>query len=277
MRRRLKVPDSRATLTFYDGLMDGQVGRGLWGADRRFDPSKIADSQSTRAHFLDVVRPYLTPRTRVLDLGCGPGGFLTAIAPYCGEIVGVDLSAAFVAKCRRIIAARGFCNAAVVQGTGESLSFGNGTFNVVVMVDTIHHMEKPNLVMAEVARVLNPGGRLLIFEPNKMNPALFAMCALDRNEWGLFRLGTVGSYRRLLGGRFNVETSAFNGLLIGPDAPWSASVIRLLNSSAAGPVLCWLNPKIFVSAVRSGGEATAVKADRPQPPDRPRGGPDDDS
>ena len=69
-------------------------------------------------------------------------------------------------KCsrRRAIASRGFDNVELRQGTLEALPIERETLDAAVMMLVLHHLPSPGPVLAEAARVLKPGGRLLIVD-----------------------------------------------------------------------------------------------------------------
>jgi SAM-dependent methyltransferase len=243
------VPDLSSTRRFYEDLASGRVERGLFGYERRFDPERIPRKPSVRRHFVGVMAPRLSPADRVLDLGCGPGGFLSALAPHCREIVGVDVVPAFVDRCQATIARAGLANARALLSPDGRVPFPGAAFDAVVMVDVIHHCERPREVLDDVRRVLAPGGRLFVFEPNKLNPALAAMCVVDRNEWGLLRLGSQRRYRALLADGFAIDVCEPNGLLVGPESAAAVAVADFV-AGPARPLLGWLSPKIFIAARR---------------------------
>lgn len=230
------------TRRFYDGLSDGLERRGLWGKENRFDPHKIAASRSVREHYLPAISPYITRTDSVLDLGCGPGGFLLATAPLCGKIIGADITPSFVDEAQAAVAAIASASAQAIEP--GILPFPDASFDRVIMVDTIHHLEHADETMREVHRVLKPGGTLLVFEPNKKNPLLWLMCLLDKNEHGLLRLGTIHAYRNMLG-RFAILEAKHSGLLIGPDSPLSLFLANVLMRWRG---LAWLSPKLFLAA-----------------------------
>jgi SAM-dependent methyltransferase len=244
----VKVPDLSSTRRFYNDLTEGHESRGVWGYEKRFDPARVLAKPSVQRHFTAVVAPLMKSTDVVLDLGCGPGGFLAAAAPFCQSILGVDVVPAFVEKCREAIASQGISNASAILSPDGLIPSESKRFDVVMMVDTIHHCDDPRAVLDDVHRVLKPSGRLLVFEPNKLNPALAAMCALDRNEWGLLRLGTRGAYRRLLAERFAIERNAYSGLLVGPEAGPMVAIADFVSTSWMRGFLGWLSPKIFIAA-----------------------------
>jgi 2-polyprenyl-3-methyl-5-hydroxy-6-metoxy-1,4-benzoquinol methylase len=247
-RSLFRAPAAEDTAEFYDALIRGDVSRGMWGAESRFDPDKIASNASVHRYFEEVIRPHLTGKGPVLDIGCGTGGFLAVIAGVADRVVGIDISAEFVGACRETIARRGLTSATVELASSERLPHSDGYFEAVVIVDVLHHLGDVEPTLREVRRVLKPGGDLIVFEPNKLNPMLFAMCALDRNEWGLLRLGSFRQYRRMLEDLFTIETMEHNGLLIGPDGPLFTWIADRLSSGWTGRVFGWLCPKIFIHA-----------------------------
>lgn len=247
------IPSAKDTARFYDALSEGGVTRGLWGLESRFDPGKIVDSPSVDRHFRRIVRRFVGPESRVLDLGCGPGGFTAVLAETAREVVGLDVSPAWVETARRTLEERGLPGTAVT-GSGSALPFPDGAFDVVSLVDVIHHLDEPEGVLREVHRVLRKGGRLLIFEPNKLNVLLTALCFFDRNEWGFLRpkMGLFRGYRRLLQPHFGIDEERYSGLLIGPDGPRARQVADALAENPLARGARWLSPKVFLAATKRG-------------------------
>jgi len=244
LKRLFRAPEAQDTSEFYDALLQGDVSRGMWGAESRFDADKIVANGSVRRYFADVIRPHLEGRGPVLDIGCGTGGFLAVIAGIAKDVTGIDISEEFVSAARETVERHGLGNARVERASSEDLPYPDAHFEAVVIVDVLHHLAAVPPTLREVQRVLKPGGKLIVFEPNKLNPLLYAMCVLDRNEWGLLRLGSFRKYRGLLEPGFRIETMEHNGLLIGPDGPLFLAIADLLQTGATGRLLGWLSPKI---------------------------------
>lgn len=243
----ITVKKSEATKKFYDDLVEGKISRTLWGKERRFSPETIADKQSVFKYFTAVVSTYILSTDDVLDLGCGPGGFLAVIATLCGKVTGADITPSFVNECNRLIQDKRLTNAAVILIKSGSLPFPDGYFDKIVMVDTIHHLEDADETMDEVFRILKKDGLLLIFEPNKFNPLLYLMCCLDKNEHGLLRLGTIKKYGQLIGPRYEIVAAKYNGLLIGPKGRLALYLADICSSPLLAPIIGWLSPKIFLA------------------------------
>ncbi|MCB0139506.1 MAG: class I SAM-dependent methyltransferase [Caldilineaceae bacterium] len=104
----------------------------------------------------------LTGVERVLDAGCGAGHTALAFAPFAREVMAVDLSEAMLGQCRTLAAARGITNADFRMGDVEQLDFGEGEFDLVVSRYSAHHWPHPQVAINEFARVLKPGGLLLL-------------------------------------------------------------------------------------------------------------------
>jgi ubiquinone/menaquinone biosynthesis C-methylase UbiE len=104
------------------------------------------------------------PGDRVVDVGCGPGRFLREAAERGATAVGVDPSA----QMRRLAGwrtpARVRDAVRVADGTAERLPLEDGAATVAWAVASYHHWTDPDAGLAELRRVLRPGGRLLIAE-----------------------------------------------------------------------------------------------------------------
>jgi len=96
---------------------------------------------------------------RFLDLGCGLGAALGHAEATGAATAGIDPSPAMVER-----AARRVPGAEVREGSAESIPFEDDRFTAALAVSTYHHWADPEAGLAEVRRVLAPGGRLLILE-----------------------------------------------------------------------------------------------------------------
>lgn len=98
---------------------------------------------------------------QVLDVGCGPGNYTRHLARAAGEglTVGLDASETMVAAAAE---RGGGENLAYLRGDACALPFGDESFDVACSVGVIHMVEEPLLALAEMARVLAPGGRLAV-------------------------------------------------------------------------------------------------------------------
>jgi ubiquinone/menaquinone biosynthesis C-methylase UbiE len=103
---------------------------------------------------------FLRPGMRVLDLGCGPGSITLGVAEKVapGEVVGVDLQPSQVAQAQALSAARGVMNVRFEVADVYRLPFPDGSFDAVFAHVVLMHLSEPGRALAEMRRVLRPGG-----------------------------------------------------------------------------------------------------------------------
>ena len=101
---------------------------------------------------------------RLLDIGCGTGGVLERLAPCIEEGLGIDASRDMLALARSRLTERGLAHIAVRQADMYRLPLPDAGFDAVTLHMVLHYAEDPAAALAEAARVLRPGGRLLILD-----------------------------------------------------------------------------------------------------------------
>ena len=103
---------------------------------------------------------------RLLDLGAGMGGFAVAAALRGAQVTVSEYNPAYC-EIVRLRAARHKLSIPIFNAAGEQLPFPNAHFDCVVCWDVIEHVQDPERVLAEIARVLRPGGMVLITVINR--------------------------------------------------------------------------------------------------------------
>lgn len=146
-------------------------GRERPDAARLGNPSFVWRSGQERR--LDLIERYVPlAGRRVLDLGCGVGEYVRAFARRGGTAFGIDIASARLTEARRRDRAnpeRGSA-AGLLAAAGETLPFGNESMDVIVLNEVIEHVADERQTLAEVARVLAPGGTCVIYAPNRLYP-----------------------------------------------------------------------------------------------------------
>jgi SAM-dependent methyltransferase len=122
-----------------------------------------ATAVAKRHRYQDLLRA--EPGDRILDVGCGSGGFCRALAPLVapdGRVVGVDCSPAAVDLATRLSAAEDPSLLEFTCADAEALPFADGSFDAAVCISVLEFCQRPDRALAEMRRVMRPGGRVLV-------------------------------------------------------------------------------------------------------------------
>jgi ArsR family transcriptional regulator len=111
---------------------------------------------------LRAIAALLDPSMTFGDLGCGTGQLVETLAPFTERVVAVDNSTEMLRAARKRLAR--FENVQVKRGTVEALPLEDAELDAAALVLVLHHLPDPGAALAEAARPLKPGGRLLIVD-----------------------------------------------------------------------------------------------------------------
>lgn len=103
-------------------------------------------------------------RDRAVDVACGPGTLALRFAPEVSWICGVDLTPAILGRARTAAFQQGIENMNFAIGDAQHLPFADGSLDIAITSYALHHMPDAPSAIAEMARVLRPGGRLGIID-----------------------------------------------------------------------------------------------------------------
>ncbi len=106
----------------------------------------------------------LLPALDVADLGCGDGYLTIETARWARRVVAIDRSREVLGRGRELAARRGVDNITWKRGDLESLPLEDASADVALLSQALHHVEDPPLALREAARILRPGGRILILD-----------------------------------------------------------------------------------------------------------------
>lgn len=131
----------------------------------RGEPSYVwRAGQARRLALIRAALPAL-PQPRLLDNGCGLGVYVARLREAAPQVFGLEYEQERATEAVRRLGA-----AVIVCAAGERLPFPDQAFSAVLSNEVIEHVQDDRAALAEMARVLRPGGRALIFCPNRWYP-----------------------------------------------------------------------------------------------------------
>ena len=130
------------------------------------------------------------PFDSLLDVGCGTGPVVELLAKKYPEkhFIGLDITPAMI----EVAQSKGLSNAEFMVGDAENLPFGDGRFDAVLCSNSFHHYPHPERFFSEAARVLRPGGRLILRDYTSND---FVVWLMNNIELPLARLMGHGDVR----------------------------------------------------------------------------------
>jgi SAM-dependent methyltransferase/carbon monoxide dehydrogenase subunit G len=170
----------------------------------------------------------LGPEDELLDVGCGSGAFLARHANHVRRVAGIDLSQLQTELARRALGDRIAAGTAdIVTGDAASLPWPDGSFTVVTSMESFAVFPDPEAVLAEMLRVLRPGGRAVL----NIGEAVPAGTPTQR-RWGLLWLWADDEVQAM------VERAGFTDVSMHYTAAWgddpmSRFVMRLMDRLGA--------------------------------------------
>jgi 2-polyprenyl-3-methyl-5-hydroxy-6-metoxy-1,4-benzoquinol methylase len=242
----MKHLSQNQTSEFYDHLVKGDKNRVLLGMSNRYGEGNRIQEKFLKKYFDDAIISEIDHQDQILDFGCGPGIFSARLAKMGGHVVGVDISQEFVNQAKNRVTLENTEFIHISSSLSDALKTQR-KFDVIVLVDVIHHLDNIEVSLKEASIFLKDGGKIIVFEPNLINPVLFALHLLDPNERGLLRVGTRSKYLRIfkdLG--CTSEKVEWNGIVIGPASNLFFMISRVLTAKHINRILGWLSPKIFL-------------------------------
>ena len=105
---------------------------------------------------------------RMLDVGCGDGGFTVVLGRRFREVHGIDVQDAYLETFRAAV--RGDARYSVAKMSASAMTFPDAHFDTIVTIETLEHVPDLDGAAREISRVLRPGGELVITVPNRWFP-----------------------------------------------------------------------------------------------------------
>lgn len=99
----------------------------------------------------------------ILENGCGVGTYVEHLSPFGGNVIGLEYDFERAAEARRN-------SAHIINGEGEFLPLPSSTFDLILSHEVIEHVQDDRAAICEMIRALKPGGRIVLFAPNRGYP-----------------------------------------------------------------------------------------------------------
>jgi len=123
---------------------------------------------------------HLLPPVRVADLGCGEGYLTIEASKWASRVIAVDRSPSVLERGRALARRRRVRNVIWKRGELENLPLRDASVDVALLSQALHHASDPSKALAEAARVVAPGGKVLVLDLREHD-----------QEWARVRLGDV--------------------------------------------------------------------------------------
>ena len=107
---------------------------------------------------------HLLPPLRVADLGCGDGYLTIEASRWASRVIAVDRSASVLERARALASRRRVRNVLWKRGELEKLPLEDGSVDVALLSQALHHAADPAKALSEATRILAPGGKLLVLD-----------------------------------------------------------------------------------------------------------------
>lgn len=221
-----------------------------------------------RVQLIDEMGPFRSGR--LLDVGCGNGAQTVRLLDRFQEVVGLDVVAAHLTEFETYLLGQGVSNCRTVLYDGGAMPFDDASFDAVLCIETLEHVASESNTLAEIRRVLRPGGTLIVSVPHKWwifetHGANLPLLPWNRvpffswlprplhSRWARARIYTRRQAVTLVrGAGFEIHTSRY--LTAPMDVVKNAVLAGFLRSTlfaGAGTHLPLLSTSVFVMATRA--------------------------
>lgn len=218
-----------------------ESGRALFDAAKEAAPPPPGDVSAVHFAHLAALSPLLPGRALAVDLGTGEGLLLDVLAPLYERVIAVDRSRSRLARCATRVAARGFHHVSLFQGSFDDAALlervsAAGGADLVFASRTLHHASRPAQAIAAFARLLKPGGHVVVLDYLPHDDE--AMRESQGDVWLGFAPDELAAHFEAAGLKRSGEAPILTSFhREGPDAhlPWHAVVAQKPVLTPKGP------------------------------------------
>lgn len=112
-------------------------------------------------------------RKKILDVGCGGGHYMEYFIKMGGKTTGIDSSPKMIALANKYLKKKGYEKFSLYKADSRKIPFSNGSFDLIIAIGTLEYLSNPEMAIAEINRVLKPGGYAVFSFTKKQTPFFF--------------------------------------------------------------------------------------------------------
>ena len=169
------------------------------GFEERYDPYLMIKKDKDFQFFRDKIASALSGRSGVvLDCCSGSGIYLPILKEFADILIGIDLSHGLLHESKKMVKKVEYDNTFLIQSEAESIPLKSGVCDIIVMIDSLHHVELPDKVFNELNRVAKYDALLLLIEPNVLNPLVYLAHRIPKEERGATKRNSAKRLKRFL-------------------------------------------------------------------------------
>jgi ubiquinone/menaquinone biosynthesis C-methylase UbiE len=159
--------------------------------EERYNPFLLVNNIKMYHFFYDIFTKKLPDRKGVvLDCCSGSGIYLPLLANFSEVLVGLDLSYGLLNESKKILDTIKLPKTITIQSEAETIPMKSNSCDLIVMIDSFHHIESPEAVLEELSRVAKKDASFLLIEPNVNNPLVFLSHFIPKEERGAIKRNT---------------------------------------------------------------------------------------
>ncbi len=234
----------------YDKLSEGRQKSRLpfsCGFDERYDPFLLVNNKQAYQYFCDLLAEKITERKMtVLDCCSGSGIYLPVIAKFCELLIGIDISYGLLKESKRIFEIVDSSKTFIMQSEAESISMKDDSCDMIVMIDSFHHIESPRNVLKELSRIAKKDAVFLLIEPNINNPLVFISHLIPREERGAIARNTSKKLKQLLSPYlYDIQITGIN-YVASNKAGWIGKLVTKITALLFAHVFSFWPIRLFI-------------------------------
>jgi len=187
---------------FYDDLCSSDTkSKTLFSCsyEERFDPFLLVNNPEAFEAFHVIFSKIIgNKKCLIIDCCTGSGQFLPVLHLFSRFLIGIDISFNLLSKAQFLVKKRNLGNTVLIQSEAENIALKDNLFDVIVLIDSLHHVENQERMIQQMKRIARNKATLILIEPNIVNPLIFFAHVIPAEERGALRRSTAPGIKKIL-------------------------------------------------------------------------------